>query len=663
MHQSTVKKDLSDKGMDRVLLQNKQIESLGMRGALPVAFVVAVLTECISLLLIPSGYITVDDTVVEAVLSGAMSGEPSPYISFVNYVLCATVSGLYRILPQVHWWPSVHVGILCCSFMAISWAAIAVVRTWRPQATWWQELLTALLVCVGIFACAASYMQFTVTAAIPFVAAMLVSGCYALPVVRDTGRNLCVRVVVVVGAVLGFAMRWQSGALGFAFWAMVVLCMCLARRGNAHERIRRVARPLALFGVTAVLSASLFIAHKIAWSTPELSECYQNLVAYSAFTDKPQVPYEEGKEFYSSLGWDEDLYYLSRFRWFTMDERINPETLKPFLDVDHDVVGRFLSDPLGCLEINLNSMKYPYMISVFTAFAVIAVAFCAASRTFANRLFVAAPVLMAFVLMGKLVLDGRTPERAMLAILLPALGAVASIVVVNAACKHERKHDTRHVQVVIIALAALVMAFMVFLGYLAGGFGKLVVLFGCSCIALVLIASYWSRTKTVVLQGTLGCVALVCAVCVLMLPTIGAVRDYGRVTETHQIELARQENADRYFDYATSHPDMVFFAEPDLPFALPSPFDFRWAQNCTIWGGWRTYYPWYKEVMKRLGLPEKPTTDVLLQDNVRLVLGSDRMEQIVDHYLTGLYGEVELQVETVLTDDIHICKVTRTEAE
>lgn len=647
--------------MDRVPFIQKHNEERSMRGALPLAVAAAVLTECVALLLIPAGYITVDDTVVEAVLCGAMSGEPSPYISFVNYVLCAVVSSLYRAIPQIHWWSAVHLGIFFCTFTAMSWVVIAAIRTWRPQSPRWQELSAALVVCVGIFACAASYMQFTVTAAIPFVSAMLVSACYALPVVRDVGQNLCIRIIVVVGAVLGFAMRWQSGVLGFAFWSIVVSCMCLAQRGSVRERIRSSARPLVLFGVAAVLSASLFVAHNIAWSTPELSECYENLLAYSAFTDKPQVPYEEGKEFYSSLGWDEDLFYLSRFRWFTMDERINPETLKPFLDVDHDVVGRFLSDPLGCLEINLNSMKYPYMLSVFTTFAVVAVAACAVGRTLTNRLAVMTPVLMAFALMGKLVLDGRTPERAMLAILLPALGATAAIAMVSAACKHE--HDARRGQPVLFFLMVLVMTPLVFLGYLAGGFGKLIVLFGCACIALVLTASYRLRRRHVCLWNWFGCAALACAVCVLMLPTIGAVRDYGWVTETHQIELARQENADRYFDYATNHPDMVFFAEPDLPFALPSPFDFRWAQNCTIWGGWRTYYPWYKEAMKRLGLPEKPTTDVLLQDNVRLVLGSDRMEQIVDHYLTGLYGEVELQVETVLTDDIHICKVTRTEAE
>lgn len=654
---------LRAKEMDRVSFIQKHNEERGMRGALPLAVIAAVLTECIALMLIPAGYITVDDTVVEAVLSGAMSGEPSPYISFVNYVLCAAVSGLYRAIPQIHWWPAMHVGILCCSFTAISWAVIAAVRTWKPGSTWWQELLAALVVCVGIFACATSYMQFTVTSAIPFVAAMLVSACLVLPVARDAGRNLCVRIVVVVGVVLGFAMRWQSGALGFAFWAAVVLCMCLAQRGSARERIRGVARPLVLFGVAAVLSASLFVTHNIAWSTSELSECHETLVAYSAFTDKPQMPYEEGKEFYNSLGWDEDLFYLSRFRWFTMDERINPETLKPFLDVDHDVVGRFLSDPLSCLEINLNSMKYPYMLSVFTTFAVVAVAACAAGRTLTNRLVVAAPVLMAFALMGKLVLDGRTPERAMLAILLPALAAVAAIAIVNEACKHEREHDARRGQAVLIALVVLMVVSMAFLGYLAGGFGKLIVLFGCACIALVLVASYWSHRRSTVLQGAFGYVALACAVCVLMLPTAGALRDFGWATETHQIELARQENADAYFDYATERPDTIFFAEPDLPFALPSPFDFRWAQNCTIWGGWRTYYPWYEEAMQRLGLPGKPTTDALLQDNVRLVLGSDRMEQIVDHYLTGLYGEVELQVETVLTGDIRICKVIRTEAE
>ena len=647
--------------MDRASFIQKYNEERGMRGAMPIAVAAAALTECIALLLIPTGYITVDDTVVEAVLSGAMSGEPSPYISFVNYVLCAVVSGLYRAIPQIHWWPAMHVGILCCSFMVMSWAVIAAVRTWRPQATWWQELFAALVVCVGIFACAASYMQFTVTAVIPFVAAMLVSGCFALPVVRDAGRNLCVRVVVVVGVVLGFAMRWQSGALGFAFWAVVVLCMCLAQRGSVRERIRKSARPLVLFGVAAALSASLFVVHKIAWSTSELSECHETLVAYAAFTDKPQVPYEEGKEFYNSLGWDEDLFYLSRFRWFTMDERINPETLKPFLDVDHDVVGRFLSDPLGCLEINLNSMKYPYMFSVFTTFAVIAVAACAAGRTLTNRLAVMAPVLMAFVLMGKLVLDGRTPERAMLAILLPALGAVAAIAMVNASCKHGR--DARRGQAVLIALVVLVMMPMAFLGHLAGGFGKLIVLSGCACIALVLTASYWSHRRPAGPRGAFRYAVLACATCVVMLPTIGAIRDFGWTTETHQIELARQENADAYFDYAVEHPDTIFFAEPDLPFALPSPFDFRWAQNCTIWGGWRTYYPWYEEAMQRLGLPGTPTTDVLLQDNVRLVLGSDRIEQIVDHYLTDLYGEVELQVETVLTGDIRIYKVIRTEAE
>lgn len=647
--------------MDRASFIQKYNEERGMRGAMPIAVAAAVLTECIALLLIPTGYITVDDTVVEAVLSGAMSGEPSPYISFVNYALCAAVSDLYRVIPQIDWWPAVHVGILCCSFMVMGWAAIAVVRTWKPQATWWQELFAALVVCVGIFACAASYMQFTVTAVIPFAAAMLVSGCFALPVVRGAGRNLCMCVVVVVVVALGFAMRWQSGALGFAFWAVVVLSMCFARRGSVRERICRVARPLVLFGVAAVLSASLFVAHKIAWSTPELSECYENLVAYSAFTDKPQVPYEEGKEFYNSLGWDEDLFYLSRFRWFTMDERINPETLRPFLDVDHDVVGRFLSDPLGCLEINLNSMKYPYMLSVFTAFAVIAVAACAAGRTLTNRLVVMAPVLMAFAFMGKLVLDGRTPERAMLAILLPALGAVVAIAIANASCKHKR--DVRRGQAVTIALVALVMMPMAFFGHLAGGFGKLIVLFGCACIVLALAASYWSHGRPDGLRGALGCVVLACATCVVMLPTIGAIRDFGWTTETHQIELARQEHADAYFDYAVEHPDTIFFAEPDLPFALPSPFDFRWAQNCAIWGGWRTYYPWYEGAMQRLGLPGTPRTDTLLQDNVRLVLGSDRMEQIVDRYLTGLYGEVELRVETVLEGDIRIYKVIRTEAE
>ena len=623
-------------------------ERVSPRGAWPIALAASGIALIGSFLLIPAFFPTNDDPYIQQILSGGISGEPSPYIMFVNFALCWLVSRLFLVVPGVPWWVVTHLVLL---FLAIALVGRTLVVLSRRRASksvrpMWVELLVLTVVNLGLFSAIVARMQFTTTSTMLFVAAIFSTCCWGPEDdgIADGVVGRCVLPAFL--AVCGSAMRGQSGLMGFLFWGAAAVAAVAARDGDLKTRLTATKPMVVAFVIAAVVSAGLVGIHELAYSSPEWSANRETSRQLSRYTDYARTPYEQNREVYDSVGWDEDLVELTG-DWFHMDERVNADALRTINEANDAWLDNLLSDPKGTLLTRLGEFGQPTPLA-YTALLLV-VGLLALSRT-SRRTDVIITWMIAAAcvsLLVYLVVRGRLPERAVYSVIFPATAALAAISARGGASRPLSRRS--------VFLGGIVCALvMVALGIPTGGMGKLAALLVVStAAALLLKLAYASEPSCAKIDVAVR--ALVLAA--MLFPGIAAVRQYGWWSENYALMSRRQDNIEAFYDYVDENDDLFFFYATDAGLTPQGVWQTRWPKNQTAWGGWRYCYSWFVDVMKDAGFDGLPTSEDLLDPRVRFVCSSDETLDLMLRYLRGLYGDVKAELDTSLGHGINIYRL------
>lgn len=578
-------------------------------------------------LICPMCFGTNDDAYVLQALSGGggIAASPTPYISFINYGLCWIISSLYGAVPEVPWWVLLHLASIFFAVAAVNRVVFAL-RLLRERGVF-AKLAVLAIMDFGLFSFFLVRLQFTTTASLLMAAAILLSCGTGQPEMRF---GIGTRVVVpVLMGVVGYAMRPQSGYLGFFFWILAVLPR-LMKGGSLKERViaaRPILLPLAIAGAS---SLALLGLHTIVYSRPDLVASQAYASALARFTDYPTSSFEENPELYESVGWDEELTSLVS-RWFLMDERVNAETLSAVDEGVLPAMRNLLENPNATLKVRLSEFRNPLPMA-YASLLVLAGAgalICAKRRE--ERAAVWLITASAIILMGYLVIRGRFPARAMYAILLPALASLAAMTLLNRGGDYARgllRADVTY----LIGCMLLCGAFFV----IARELGKLPALLALAAVVLTLL-SFWrdvSRRFLTVLTAL--------AVAIAVLPGVLAAVSYGWFTEVAASIHERQASADNFYEYCREHDNQVFIVGGGATPFTQSVWNTDRATNQTAWGGWHYPYDWYAEAMREVGLGGRPVSSDLLREDVLYVDGSDGVDETFLSYMEGLYGPLEI---------------------
>lgn len=615
------------------------------------AMLVSVISIDIALVAIPNLFPTNDDTYAQLIMAGNVSPEPTGYISFINYGLCWTVSRLFLLIPDVPWWTLTHLFALFLAITFINRIAFAISEALNINQSLLKRIILYILANTLVFGVLIARMQFTTTGSV-LMAAAIFGSCAWIGLKRFQQPSMISGILwpALLGA-LGYSFRAQSGYLGFAFWACAIVVGVLIFHGQSmKERLNKIKAPLLAVVGALCISIALLGMHTAAYSSQQWQSELKLASNLAAFTDYPRIPYNQDPARYESVGWDEDLLELAG-NWFFMDERINSSALEQINDGNQAWLNNLLENPGGTLRSRLGELTKPVGMSYLALFVVSVLLISYLGNNKSSRVLSALVGVLAFSLLGYLAIRGRLPERAELSVLIPAIACLASMMpralVQKQMVSNEIDQSETNIPYFVIGSAAVLIGGLA-LAKLSGTYGKLV---SMVIVAFTLLLMLWrlapsSRSKVSRLMQKIPAVALgvLIAVC-----GIASIWQYGWLSDSHALAAERATNITKYYDYVSEHPDTLFIQDYNSALTPQDPWLTEWPTNQTAWGGWRYCYSWFDQAMKQAGFDGTPKSDDLLKDNVRFVSGSRETDELMEHYLEGLYGPVEFQEEKRFT--------------
>ena len=593
-----------------------------------VSLAVALAAVALAALIVPPYFTTKDDPVIQQILAGTLSGHPTAYVPLINVCLAWLLSRLFIVAPGIPWWTFFHLALLACSMAVASQVSVCALRGrgWRIRL--WQQAVVLLIACVGLGCALVGRLQFTTTSALAVAV-----GVYAV-LVRSMDSRRFMRGALPGMALLvtGFCMRNNSGMLGLAFLWLVaflftVACTVRSVRGGGvqagrtrqalcalFKEVVRMARPVVAPALCVTLAIGVCLAaHTAAYSTPAWSEFMTQSTTRARFSDYPRPAYEGHEEFYRSIGWSRDLYILAR-SYYQLDPRINADTTGKVIALGDVGLQRLLAHPKSELKMRLAKLKQPVPMACALAFAVTMAWGLVRLRGW-KRLVVTGVAILSLAFMGYLLVENRLLDRAMMAIIFPAIGAVAAL---SAARQREVAGSKRVI-----------------------GFGG----FGAKAAACVQPAHVVPVAVVLLLAVAAGA---------------AAVSQYGRGSATYAWYQWQERNSEQFYTICRDNPSTLYIFAGMGELDNMDPWRMAWPVNQTSWSGWYYRAPWFGDTLKDAGFMGAPTVNDLLDDNVRFV--TDRftdMNLCRRYFKEALGGDVTLQQECVFGDDVTIWRVVR----
>lgn len=589
-------------------------------------------------LLVPMFFGSNDDPYAIQILSGGggVAAEPLPMVPFINYGLCWVFSSLYSVLPSIPWWVVFHLVSIFAALSLVGYALLVaeVERRWasRPMLVW-------VLLCFADFGVGVYFvgrMQFTNTSAL-LIAAAIVGACRR-PSGEEIGSKAATVLCVVTGTV-GFALRAQSGYLGFFFWGLAVAALMARGSGRLCDRlgdVRHALLPLLYAGVAAL---ALMAVNAVAYSSPSLTAENAFGSAMSGYTDYPHPSFDEAPARYEEVGWDEELSELVG-QWFMMDDRVNTETLTALNEQNTAPIDNLLSDPVGTVISRLYDVSKPIPMTYFALLLGAAVVALALSPSRGERAVICLTCAAVIVLLGYLLLRGRLLERAAYAVTIPATAALLTVVLRNVRAPQREGRSA----VAPVVASVLGLALLVPLGYRAETIGRMAYALGAAfCISVAVWAVLARRESASV--GRARLVVAVLAAALVLAPGVVTVKKLG----VGSWEAKRQEgllaNTQALFDYCEEHPDTLYVYS-GCPITEQYVWQGEWPTNRTGWGGWRWPYEWFDEAMRAAGFDGRPTSEDFLDGDVLFISASESTCDLLLRYMRNTYG-----------DDVEMCQV------
>ena len=603
----------------------------------------AALAMLVAGLLIPMYFGTNDDPYIIQALSGGggVASEPTPYISFINVVLCGAISSLYSLLPTVSWWPIFHLTAIFVSLSAMGFVVLSVMgQPGGPNhlaARW--ALLGVLDFGVGAYL--VGRLQFTSTASL-LVAAAIVAACSSQSYGKKGRQTPSLLVIPVTLGIVGFSLREQSGLLGLFFWALAAMAALSRAKGGFWERVVEVRHgllPIVCVGIAALVMTVIDLA---AYSGHSLATSVEWSKAMSGYTDYPHPSFDEAPARYEEVGWDEELSELVN-QWFMMDERVNTETLTALNEQNTAPIDNLLSDPVGTVISRLYDVSKPIPMTYFALLLGTAVVALALSPSRGERAVICLTCAAVIVLLGYLLLRGRLLERAAYAVTIPATAALLTVVLRNVRTPQREGRSA----VAPTVACVLGLALLAPLGYRAETIGRMAYALGAAfCIAVAAWAMLARRESAFV--GRARLVVAVLAAALVLAPGVVTVKKLGMGSWEAKRQEGLLANTQVLFDYCEEHPDTLYVYS-GCPITEQYVWQGEWPTNRTGWGGWRWPYEWFDEALRAAGFDGRPTSEDFLDGNALFISGSESTCDLMLRYMRNTYGD---NVEMRQVDEI-----------
>lgn len=245
----------------------------------------------------PFVYYNNDDLYRKMIVSGEISGSPSPYLIYGHFLLGAALSSLYRLLPAVPWY-----GIFSCGCVLLC-MGVVLYRLLRHC-----RRLPGLLAVSVIFSFFAPFLFYRHLALLQYtVLAGLLGGCaifWALTMDLETGNasgRIASVAMLCLLALLTYCIRDQVFFMMLPFAGLMWLGRFLADPSAlSPKKAIRYGKPM---GVLLLLLLVFLGIQKAAYSSHEWKDFLSfvdssvTLYDYNGFPD-----YEENRALYDTLG-------------------------------------------------------------------------------------------------------------------------------------------------------------------------------------------------------------------------------------------------------------------------------------------------------------------------------------------------------------------------
>ena len=282
-----------------------------------------------------------DEILIMDVLSGRMTGEPYACTSYFHIFLGFIISRLYKI-AYFPWFPAFIIISTLLGEMCIYDGMYTFLKS---KANIFIKIVVGIInLYLSIFTI--SMPTYTTAATFMGVAAiyLLYKNKFALS---------------VSSLLLATAIRHQSGFVACAFWVAMLVIMAYKQESNIIKLVKKVFLRVLMvaLAVLAVYASDEFIKAKIE---PEGYADFRNGQTLNFDFPKSEEFIINQDKILKSIGWNNELYSLNAYHYFSMDDRISAESYK--------TLKRYVSGVFGSgiiKYINNNIIKIPSMLLVF----------------------------------------------------------------------------------------------------------------------------------------------------------------------------------------------------------------------------------------------------------------------------------------------------------
>lgn len=616
----------------------------GMKKIWLISCVVAILSMFAAGMLIPLYFGTNDDSYVIQALSGngGVAAKPTPYIPFVNYVLCWIFVRLYSAFPWVPWWVIFHFAALFITFSVVGCIILAALLNTKLHERPFICGLILFSLDFGFGAFFIGRLQFTSTASLLMATAILLSCLHSQGYTHRVCSSALAGIISFIMGIIGFALRSQSGFLGLFFWGLAIIALLSRGSGNLKNRLIEVRDACVPFLCALIAVAFLIAVDDLAYSTSPLNSSLEMDSALAEYTGYPHVSYVQDPSRYQAVGWDEELSKLAD-QWFLLDDRITTENLTELNEQNTAAMDELVEHPWSTALSRLHYISQPIPMCYLALLLGVAVTAFAFSTNRWERITAWVICGSVVLLLGYLLLQGRLLERAAYAVTIPATAALLSIVLRNV---HAVKEKGQSVLAPTIAFV-IGVALLTPLFYGAAAIGRLAFGLGVLYCLAILVWSAFMYRKGFSKKWMTG-IAAALAILLILSPGVVTLKKLGVGSweAKHQEELLA--NTEAFFNYVNEHPDTLYIYA-GCPMTMQYVWQDAWPTNQTGWGGWRWPYEWFDEAMCAAGFNGRPTSEDFLDGDAMFVSSSKSTCDLLLRYMRNTFGE---DVQMVQIDEI-----------
>ena len=575
------------------------------------AIISALLTIAIAWHLTPLYAYINDDTKMQLILSGGLTGTPSPYTAWPSFVLSWLVSRLYCILPMVPWWFVLQVALIFISLYVFSLFVGIACMGKEPSLL---HRLLCTCACVGIGVCLlsefVSLVTFTITSTA--CASAVIFAHFARLRIDDNDRNLLGLLECLLLA-LAYSFRQSAfkASMPFLVIAWVVGCVEIFLNKGGFKSIARHFIP-TVCGIAVI--AILMAINSVAYGSSEWKEFKSINAARKAYMDYTTEAYADAPDEYEKMGWSEELAQLVRNEWFFMDPRVDKKSFKKLAAVHKGKpIGRLRKYREGAYKIitdyyikNDSYTTDPSEGHLMLLLFVVVIAVLSSYRVLYRIIVLQVPIAILAELVY-LSANGRFNFRAADACLIPAIAitlgmafiSIADLLMEKDRTPVAKERQSKPLEILITACGLIWCLVAIHMAYIANQPLCWIAVYAALTLLLIrLLCRGKAETTGWCIDHRIGNTAygVLASVCLCSCLVYSFQLSRIDCDTCYQKLISRDDITREVLQFVEEHPDDEFIYALSK-FSFNDPTILRLPDNFIGWGGWEWYLP---ESLERL---------------------------------------------------------------